>query len=312
MATMKAVQIHEYGGPDVLKYEDVPRPKPKSREILVRIYAASVNPIDLMMRSGDAKAMVPHLPYILGWDLAGVVEQVGAGVEGYVPGDAVYAAVGPLGGCYAEYAAIPAFVAAHKPASLDFVTAASVPLVALTAWQSLFEVAGLSAGQTVLIHGAAGAVGSKAVQFAKVKGAHVIGTASAHNADFLRELGADEVIDYNQTRFEDVVQNVDVVFDTIGGDTQQRSWGVLKKGGILASVVPPPPDEDVARAHSVRGQFVASHPSWSQLAEIARLIDAGRVKTIVDTVLPLASARRAHELGQSSQTRTKIVLQVVD
>ena len=147
MATMKAVQIHEYGGPDVLKYEDVPRPKPKSGEILVRIYAASVNPIDLMMRNGDASVMVPHLPYILGWDLAGVVEQVGAGVEGYVPGDAVYANVGPNGGCYAEYAAIPAFVAAHKPASLDFVAAASVPLVALTAWQSLFEVAGLSAGQ---------------------------------------------------------------------------------------------------------------------------------------------------------------------
>lgn len=312
MVTMKAVRIHEYGGPEVLTYEDVPRPEPKDGEILVRIHAASVNPVDWIMRNGDLKDMIPHLPIVLGWDFAGVVEQVGSGVSDLAPGDAVYANLGPSAGGYAEYATLPASAAAHKPASLDFVAAASVPLVALTAWQSLFEVAGLSAGQTVLIHAAAGGVGSMAVQFAKAKGAHVIGTASAHNADFLRELGADEVIDYTATRFEDVVHDVDVVFDTIGGDTQQRSWGVLKKGGILASVVPPPPSEDAAREHGVRGQFLSSHPSGAQLAEIAGLIDAGQVKPIVDKVLPLAEARQAHELSQSHHTRGKIVLRVGD
>lgn len=311
METMKAVRIHSYGGPEVLVYEDVPKPQPGDGEVLVRIHAASVNPIDWMMRNGDYKAMIPQLPIILGWDFAGVIEQVGGKVADLKPGDAVYANLGASAGGYAEYVAAPASAVAHKPASLDFVAAASVPLVALTAWQALFEVANLSAGQTVLIHAAAGGVGSMAVQLAKAKGAHVIGTASAHNADFLRELGADEIIDYKTTRFEDVVHDVDVVFDTVGGDTQQRSWGVLKHGGILASVVPPPPSEDTI-PQGVRGQFVRSHPSGVQLTEIAELIDKGQVKPIIDTVLPLASARQAHELSQSGHTRGKIVLRVVD
>lgn len=312
MEIMKAVQIHSYGGPEVLVYEDVAKPQPSDGEVLVCIHATSVNPIDWLIRNGGYKDMIPQLPYVLGWDFAGVVEQIGTGVTDLQPGDAVYANMGPSGGCYAEYVVAPVSAVARKPASLDFIAAASLPLVALTAWQALFEVANLSAGQSVLIHAAAGGVGSMAVQFAKAKGAHVIGTASARNADYLRELGADEVIDYKATKFEDVVHNVDVVLDTLNGDTQQRSWDVLKKGGFLASTVPPPPSEDTAPEHGVRAQFVSSHPSKEQLTEIAKLIDAGQVKPTIDTVLPLAEARQAQEMSQSGHTRGKIVLKVVD
>jgi len=212
-------------------------------------------------------------------------------------------------GTYAEYVVAKETEAALKPKSVDHVHAAAIPVVALTAWQALFDKAGLSKSQRILIHGAAGGVGSFAVQLAKWKGAHVIGTASGRNQAFLRELGVDEPIDYERTRFEDVVHDVDVVLDTLAGDIQNRSWKVLKKGGILVSIVAPPSADEAAK-HSVRSAFFSAHPSSSQLSEIAKLVDAGKLKSVVETVLPLSDARRAHELNETGHARGKTVLKV--
>jgi NADPH:quinone reductase-like Zn-dependent oxidoreductase len=239
------------------------------------------------------------------------VEAVGSGEKALKVGDEVYGMLDfSRDGAYAEYVAARTLNLALKPKSIDFTQAAAVPLASLTAWQSLFEVAGLQPGQTVLIHGAAGGVGHFAVQFAKWKGAKVIVTASAANENFLRELGANEVIDYRNTRFEKTVHDADVVLDTIGGDTQQRSWQVLRKGGILVTTLRISSPE-VARDHSVRGEEVLVHPDTAQLTEIAALIDAGELKPSVAAVLPLAEAARAHELSQTGHVRGKIVLQVV-
>ena len=244
MEKMKAVQVHNYGGPEVLRFEDAPRPEPGSGELLIRVHAASVNAIDWKARAGYLKDVFPlPLPYIPGWDVSGIVEAIGPGVSKFKKSDEVYAR--PDGarngkGTYAEYVVVKETEAALKPKSIDHVHAAAIPVVALTAWQALFDQAGLSEGQKILIHGAAGGVGSFAVQLAKWKGAHVFGTASGQNQAFLRELGVEEPIDYEKTRFEDVVHDVDVVLDTLGGDTQNRSWKVLKKGGILVSIVAPP------------------------------------------------------------------------
>jgi len=313
MENMKAVQVHNYGGPEVLRFEDAPRPTPASGELLIRVYAASVNAIDWKARAGYVKDYIPlPLPFIPGWDVSGIVEAVGSGVAKFKKGDEVYAR--PDGtrnakGTYAEYVVVKETEAALKPKSIDHVHAAAIPVVALTAWQALFDQAGLSKGQKILIHGAAGGVGSIAVQLAKWKGAHVIGTASGHNQAFLRELGVDEPIDYEKTRFEDVVHDVDVVLDTLGGDTQKRSWKVLRKGGILVSIVAPPSADEAAK-HGVRSTFFSAHPSSSQLSEIAKLVDAGKLKPIVETVLPLFDARRAHELSETGHARGKTVLKV--
>lgn len=313
MTTMKAARIHSYGDPEVLTYEDAPRPEPGEGEVLIRVQAAGVNPIDWKIRSGQMKDIVAHkLPLILGWDVAGVLEAVGPGVTSLKAGSPVYGSLNMTrNGAYAEYALANELDVALKPTTLEPIQAAAVPVVALTALQALFEIAKLSAGQRVLIHGAAGGVGSFAVQFARWKGAQVIATASAQNHARLRELGADKVVDYKAVRFEDTVQNVDVVLDTIGGDTQERSWGILKKGGVLVSTVSPPSTETAA-ALGVRGELVFVQPNARQLTEIAQLIDAGLLKLNVETVLPLADAHKAHDLGQRGQTRGKIVLQVVD
>jgi len=312
MATMKAVRIHSYGGSEVLKYEDTPRPDITDDEILVQVHAVGVNPVDWKIREGYMQQGLNHkMPLILGWDVSGVVAKVGSNVNNFQTEDDVYAYTSlRRNGAYAEYIAIPAHEVAHQPKSLDYIAAASVPVAALTAYQALFDAAKLSAGQTVLIHAAAGGVGSFAVQLAKNKGARVIGTASARNHSFLKELGVDEAIDYNQVHFEDVVYDVDVVFDTIGDEVQERSWKVLKSGGILVSIVSPP-SQSTATQHKVRAAFVAVQPNKAQLAEIAALVDAGILKPIVDTVLPLSEARQAHELSQSGHMRGKIVLQVI-
>jgi NADPH:quinone reductase-like Zn-dependent oxidoreductase len=312
METMKAVRIHKYGGPEVLVYEDAPFPQPGNSDVLVRVHAAAVNPVDWKIREGYLKEMLHHkLPLVMGWDVSGTVEAVGPGVLRFKPGDAVFSRPDIMrDGTYAEYVVIRETDAAHKPNSIDHVHAAAIPLAATTAWQSLFDAAGLSTGQKVLIHGAAGGVGSFAVQLAKWKGAHVIGTASARNHDYLRWLGADEVVDYRTVSFEETVRDVDVVFDTIGGDTQARSWKVLKQGGILVSIVNPPSPEKAA-AHGVRQAFVFMQPNAAELAEIAALVDAGKLKAMVETVLPLADARRAQELNQTGHTRGKIVLKVL-
>jgi len=311
---MKAVRIHGRGGPDHLVYEDAPQPHPGPGEVLVRVYATGVIANELKWdETYETKAGGPRSLPIPGRDLSGVVEEVGPGVTTLVKGSEVYAMMDyGRDGAEAEYTiALPSELA-PKPRTLDHVQAAAVPLTALTAWQALFEHASLVAGQTVLIHGAAGGVGVFAVQLACWAGAHVIGTASARNSDFLRELGANEVIDYTTTRFEQVVHDVDLVFDTVGGDTLERSWQVVKPGGVLVSVVSPRPSFEEAKAHGVRPVWFIVEPNREQLIQIGALIDAGRIRPIIETVLPLSQARQAYEQGAKGHTRGKIVLRVVD
>jgi NADPH:quinone reductase-like Zn-dependent oxidoreductase len=311
--TMKAVRIHGFGGPEVLRYEDVPKPEAKVGEILVRIRAAGVNPIDWKVRSGYMKEMFQsRLPLILGVDMAGTVEATGAGVTEFKPGDAVYGYTGTSkGGTYAEYITADESSLAPKPESLDFIQAAALPLVSLVGWQTLFDIAHLEKGQTVLIHGASGGVGHIAAQLAKWKGAKVVGTASARNLDFLREIGVDMVIDYQKTRFEEMLRNIDVVLDTQAGDTQQRSYKVLKKGGVLVSTLG---IENPAEAekYEVRATGFMAQPDGSELREIARLIDEGKLKPAVSTVMPFKDAAKAHELSQTGHVRGKIVLKMSD
>lgn len=312
METMKAVRIHAFGGPEVLKYEDAPRPEPGPGEVLVRVYASGVNPVDWKVREGYLSQFLHHpLPLILGWDLSGTVEALGAGVTEFKIRDEVYSRPDlARNGAYAEYIVVRENEVALKPKSIDHIHSAAIPLAALTAWQALFDAAKLSAGEKVLIHAAAGGVGSFGVQLAKWKGAYVIGTASKHNHEFLRSLGANETIDYNSTRFEDVVRDVDVVLDTMAGETQTRSWKVLRKGGTLVSILTPPSAEEAA-AHGVRQAYTFVQPNPYQLVEIAKLVDTGKLKVVMGTVLPLSEAGKAHQLSQGGHVRGKIVLKVL-
>jgi len=312
MRTMKAVCIYSYGGPSVLVYEDAPRPLPGDGEVLVRVHAAGVNPVDWKIREGHMKEMLHHtFPLVLGWDVSGVIEALGANTVRFRVGDEVFSRPDiARDGAYAEFIIIKESEVALKPKSIDHIHAAALPLAGLTAWQTLFDAGGLSAGQRVLIHAAAGGVGTLAVQLAKWKGAQVIGTASESNHDFLRKLGVDQVVDYKRERFEEVVQLVVIILDTMGTDTQERSWKVLKPGGILVSIVSPPSGE-AATAHGVRQAFVFTKPNAPQLAEIAKLADAEKLKAIVETILPLSDATRGQELCERGHTRGKIVLRVV-
>jgi NADPH:quinone reductase-like Zn-dependent oxidoreductase len=308
---MKAIRIHNYGGPELLKYEDAPRPQPGAGEVLIRVHATSVNPIDWKVRAGYMNGFIPHsFPLILGWDVSGVIEEIGPKASRFKKGDEVYSLPDHTrNGAYAEYIVVRESEIALKPNALHHVRAAAVPLAALTAWQALFDTAQLQPGQRVLIHGSAGGVGHFAVQLAKWKGAYVIGTASAKNHEMLYQLGADELIDYTTQRFEDVARNVNVVLDTIGGDTQEHSWQVLKKGGALVSLVQAP-SETKAREHGIRGIRLGARPNGQELVEIAKVIDVGKLAPVIDRILPLSEARRAHELSQSGHTRGKIVLRV--
>lgn len=311
MSSMKAVQLHVYGGNEVLSYGDAALPVAGAGEVLVRIHATSVNPLDCAVHTGFASGYFEYeLPLIPGTDVSGVVEAVGADVGLFRPGDRVYGrAGGARSGAYAEFAAVPAADLAFKPASLDHVHAAAVPHAALTAWQALYIAGGLAAGQRVLIHGAAGGVGHMAVQLAQLRGAKVIGTASI-NLQFLEELGVDQAVDYSATAFEDVIEEVDIVVDTVGGDTQDRSWDVLKPGGILVSTAQPP-SRDEAEARGVRQAFVGSVPPIGEvLAQVAALIDNGKLTPEVSHVFPLHEIRRAHDLVESRHTRGKIALLV--
>ncbi|MDJ0595090.1 MAG: NADP-dependent oxidoreductase [Pleurocapsa sp. MO_226.B13] len=311
MEKMKAVRIHSYGGLETMIYEDAPRPQLGEGEVLIRVRAAGVNPIDWKIRQGFLKEVFPYqMPLILGTDLSGVVEAVGAGVNALQPGQDVYGVADmTLSGSYAEYAVAKVEAIAPKPQSLDYNQAASVPIVAMTAYQALFEIGKLTAGQSGLIHAAAGGVGSFAVQFAKNKGIKAIGTASADNLEFVRDLGAEQVIDYKATQFENVVDGVDMVLDLIGGDTQERSWDVLKPGGILVSTASPPSKETAAEK-GMRAEMMMVHPLATMLEEIGTMFDRGEVKTFVDRVLPLSEAQQAHELSQNGHVRGKLVLQV--
>lgn len=303
--TMKGIRMHVRGGPEELVYEDIPIPVPSTGEALVRVYACGVTPTELFWSSTE------HLPVVMGHEISGVVEALGPGVIEVKVGDAVYALPDFWrDGGAAEYVTVRTGDLAPKPKSINYVQAASVPLSGLTAWQALFDHGGLGRDQRVLIHGAAGGVGSFAIQLARWRGAGVIATASARNFDFLRGMGAEEVIDYVMERFENKVRGVDMVLDLIGGDTLDRSWAVLRQGGVLVTTVAPISQEK-ATAHAVKGIFFIVKPSRWELIEISRLIDGGQVRPSVEAVFPLERASEAFEKGLSRHVRGKFVLQVV-
>ncbi|HLZ86936.1 MAG TPA: NADP-dependent oxidoreductase [Puia sp.] len=308
---MKAIEIHHYGGPEELKLEEVPKPTINPDDVLVRVYATGVNPIDWKIRKGG-RSQSGTFPKILGWDFSGVIEQVGSQVTQWKAGDAVYGRPDPSrNGTYAEYVAVKANEIARKPASIDHKAAAGVALAGLTAWQALFEHGQLQAGQRVLIHGAAGGVGIFAVQFAKWKGAYVIGTSSEQNILFLEELGADEVIDYRKEDFSRVVADIDLVVDTIGGKVQEDSMKVLRQGGTLVSTVGIQ-DPEALKARGIRGVAFMAQSGTADLEQIASLIDSGAVIPVVSKILPLKDAAEAQRLSEEGHTRGKIVLQVVE
>lgn len=310
-STMKAMIVHEYGGPEVLKLEDVPRPVPKENEVLVRVIASGVNPVDALIVSGKyAKEFGTHLPLTPGYDIAGIVEQTGAKITKLKVGDPVYGYVLWAGG-FAQYDIATEAEVAIKPKSLTYVEAASVPVVALTAWQALIDAAKLSGGQTVLIHGGSGGVGTMAIQIAKARGARVIATASTANQDLLKELGADVTVDYTKQKFEDVARDVDVVLDSVGKDTLARSYGVVKKGGFIATLVARL-DQSELDKHGIRGASISVKPDAKELAEITSLIEAKKIKPVVTEVLPLTEAVKALQQAATHHTRGKIVLKIAD
>src|SRR5581483_9083200 len=284
---MKAVRIERYGNEEVVGLAEVDQPKPGADQVLVNVKAAAVNPVDWKIRDGLGELFGLKPPLILGCEVAGTVEAVGDHVKGLAPGDDVYGYLGACSGGYTEYVAAPASEFVRKPKQIDFDTAASVPVGALTAWQGIFDHGKLTSGQRILITGASGAVGSMAVQLAKVKGAHVIGTGSGRNEEFVRGAGADEFIDYKKAKFEQEVSDVDVVFDTVGGETQDRAFQTLKRGGSLVSTINPP-SEEKAKEFGVRVAMVMVTPNPGQLAEINRLVESGKLKVRVAMVLPLA------------------------
>ncbi|MBP2336421.1 NADPH:quinone reductase-like Zn-dependent oxidoreductase [Saccharothrix coeruleofusca] len=310
MTAMRAISQDRFGGPEVLHEVERPRPEPGPTEILVRVHAAGVNPVDAKTRATGY--LLGELPFVLGWDVSGVVEAVGFGVTLFRPGDEVFGM--PLfpreAGAYAEYVVAPTRHFAPKPAALDHPHAAALPLVGLTAWQSLVETAHLQAGQRVLVHAAAGGVGHVAVQLAKARGAHVIGTASAAKHDFLRELGVDEPIDYTTADFAEQVRDVDVVFDTVGGDIGVRSVPVVRPGGTVVTILGNtlPALAEAAAGREVRAAAVLCEPDRLGLTALADLVEGGALRTELDAVLPLAQAGKAHELIESGRTRGKIVL----
>ena len=308
---MKAVVAHEYGAPEVLKFEEVPRPEPKEDEALVRVIASGVNPADPLTLSGKyAREWGTHLPLIPGYDIAGVVEKVGAKITNLKAGDAVYG-YPTFGGGWAEFVTVKEWEVAAKPKSLNFAEAAVVPMGALTAWQALVDVAQLHAGQTILVHGGSGGVGSFAVQIAKARGAKVIATASTANQDLLRQLGADVTVDYTKTKFEDVAKDVDAVLDPVGKETLARSYSVVKKGGIVMSLVAQPDPAEIKK-RGIRGSGIFVHPDAEDLAEIAHLIDAGKIKPVVTQVLPLSEAIAAQRQAATHHTRGKVVLRIAE
>ena len=309
--TMKAVVIHEYGGPEVLKYENIPRPEPKDDQLLIRVIAAGVNPVDGMIRSGMFKGN-REFPIILGGDVAGVVEKIGSKITKFKVGEPVFAYVSlDNSGGYAQYALVTEQEAAPKPKSLSYVEAAAVPVVGLTAWQALVDTAKLSTGQTVLIHGGSGGVGSFAIQIAEARGAKVIATASTANQEFLKQLGADVAIDYTKQKFEDVAKDVDVVLDSVGRDTLARSYGVVKKGGIIVSLVARPKESELEK-NGIRGAALNAEPNSEELSEIGKLIDDKKIKVIVSQTFPLSEAMKAQEQVATGHTRGKIVLKIGD
>ncbi|MDO0909642.1 NADP-dependent oxidoreductase [Streptomyces sp. DT2A-34] len=310
--TMRAISQDVLGGPEVLKEVEIERPAPRPNEVLVRVRAAGVNPTDWKHRATGGFLGEP--PFVLGWDVSGVVEAVGIGVARFQPGDEVFGMLSyPFGhGSHAEYVTAPARAFAHKPASIDHTQAGALPLVSLTAWQALVEYADLRPGQRVLIHAAAGGVGHVAVQIAKARGAYVIGTASAGKHAFLRSLGADELIDYRETDFAEAVKDVDVVLDTLGGETSVRSLKVLRPGGLVVSILPLGSDEfyEEAERLGVRGVRMLVDADRADMRAIVDLVEKGELRAEIAGTFPLADAAEAHALGDTGRTTGKLVLLV--
>jgi NADPH:quinone reductase-like Zn-dependent oxidoreductase len=304
--TMKAVVIKEYGNNDVVDYIEVDRPEPRDGEVLVKIHAAGVNPVDWKIRGGLGARLGMSLPIRLGGEIAGTIEKLGQGVSEFEVGDAVYGII--AAGGFAEYAVAKAADLARKPVGLDFIQAAAIPLGGLTAWQAMFDLAKLSSGQRLLITNSSGGVGSLAVQLAKAMGAYVTAMGSAPNEDYIRGLGADEFIDYKKQPFETIARDMDVVFDTVGDDTFARAFRTLKKGGFLVTAVAFPKDEGTT--YGVGTARVYCKPNAGQLVSIRELVDAGKVKANVATVFSVASVKEAFDLSEGGRTRGKIVLHV--
>jgi NADPH:quinone reductase-like Zn-dependent oxidoreductase len=311
--TMQVIHVHQYGGPEELKLEQSPRPEPETGEVLVRVYATGVLPIEWKIRQGFLRGVMPAtFPYIPGTAFAGIIEEIGPGVTTFQPGQAVFGRSNR--GAYAEYTTASVETITLKPETLRFDEAATISGGATNAWTALFENGKLQAGQRVLVHGAAGGVGLFAVQFAKMQGARVVATASAANVDFVRELGAEIVIDYTTTLFEQVVHDVDLVVDTIGGETLQRSMSVVKRGGTLVSLLEQP-DQKKAQEYGIRAlknTATLPFPSTRLLHTIAQSIDAGQVKATIARTFPLAEAIQAQKLSQSGHGRGRIVLHIAD
>jgi NADPH:quinone reductase-like Zn-dependent oxidoreductase len=310
MATCRAVRLHRFGGPEQLRIEEVERPIPRDDEVVIRVEAASVNPVDLKIRAGKVPMVrAEQLPVTLGRDASGVVETCETAAHTLRAGDAVFCSVGWDRGTHAELLLVKAVEMTAKPARLDHVQAASVPLAALTAWQGLVNHGGLEPGQRVLVHGGAGGVGHFAVQIAKARGAWVAATVSDRDVGFARELGADEVIDYRHQRFERAVGDIDLVLDLVGGETQERSWSVLRPGGIIVSTVQEP-DQDTARERQARGTRFLVEPNAAHLEAIARLIEADKLRPSVAAVFALDRVREAHQALEQTHPRGKVVLRI--
>ncbi|MGP4018014.1 NADP-dependent oxidoreductase [Saccharopolyspora sp. 5N708] len=309
---MRAISQDVLGGPEVLREVELPRPAPGLGEVLIQVHAAGLNPTDWKHRAN--RRFLGEPPFVLGWDVSGVVEAVGTGVTVHKPGDEVFGMLPyPRGvGSHAEYVTGPARAFVPKPSNVEHVQAAAIPLAALTAWQALVDTAGLQAGQRVLIHAAAGGVGHLAVQIAKDRGAYVIGTASAGKHEFLRGLGADELIDYREVDFATAVSDVDVVLDTIAGDYRSRSLRTLRPGGVLVSILPYGRDEIAAEADrlGVRVELLIVEADHAGMNAIRELVEAGRLRAEIAGVFPLAEAAKAHALGETGRTTGKLVLAV--
>ena len=308
---MKAIRIHAYGGPELMQLEDAPVPTCGAGDLLVRVVAAGINPIDWKIRSGAMAAQIPNsFPLTLGSDAAGIVTAVGGSVTGFELGDAVFFyAEFARGGTYAEYVAVDASQVAKKPRTVSFATAAALPMAGQAAWTALIETGQVERGMRVLVHGGAGALGMTAVQLAKEHGAHITATANGDDVALVRSLGADEVIDYRTQRFEQVARDMDIVLDTLGGPTQESSWSTLRRGGLLVATTMPPPPERAAAA-GVRAAFIFSSPRGAVLAQLAERVDDGRLRIVVGQEFALADAAQAHRLGESGKARGKMILHV--
>lgn len=308
---MKAVRIHQYGGREVLSIDDIPVPDIAPDEVLVRVVAASINPVDWKVREGYLAQMIPHaLPLTLGWDVSGVVEQVGARVTGWQVGDAVFSRPDlARNGTYAEYVAIRASECARKPRTISHVEAASLPLAGITAWEAMMDTAQVQPGQRVLIQAGSGGVGSLAIQLVKAAGATVIATASGRNRALVESLGVDQFVDYTTTKVADAIKPVDAVFDTIGGEVQEAAWDILKPGGIQVSIISPP-SEEKAKERGLRAGFVFIGPNAPVLERLAAMVDGGKLRPIVGAEFALEDVNAAHALSESGRAVGKIVLYV--